>query len=115
MANSVTTAASEKMKYSKFLSSLFCSASIIGLSLLCLLNNLSFDIYSACMLLRVVIPASFCFWFIGFSMGHILDYSHSENAVIGQAKLTEDEAAYQIPSLFSGEDIEMENGDLEGL
>lgn len=101
MANSSLNLADDKVKYSKFLSSLFCSTSIIGLSILCLLNNLTFDIYSAGMLLKTVIPASFCFWFLGYAMGHILDDYHGQTQTVKKIEMTNDDAAYEIPSMFT--------------
>ena len=115
MANSAIAMTKENAKYSKVLSSLFCSTSIVGLSILCLLNNLSFDIYSAGMHLKTVIPASFCFWFLGYAMGHILDDYHGQKAVVKKAKITDDNKAYEIPSMFASNDnpaIEDEFGDL---
>ena len=89
----------EELKYSKMLSSLFCSASIVILSILCLLNNLTLDIYSALELLKVVLPASFCFWFIGFVIGKILDKKSVK--IITEQKVDE-QKAYEIPSMFAG-------------
>ncbi len=115
MAGSTTISTSEEIKYSKLLSSLFCSTSIIVLSILCLLNNLSLDIYSACMLLKIVIPASFCFWFLGNTMGQILD-KHQGKPAIKEVKLTDDNEAYTMPSMFATDsaqvDDDSEFGDL---
>ncbi len=86
------------IKYSKIISSLFCSSSILVLSLLCLLNNFSIDLYTTTLLLKIVIPASFCFWFIGFIIGKILD---GLNTKIIVKKITEEKKAYEIPSIFS--------------
>ena len=97
--------ADEKILYSKLLSSLFCSTSIIALSILCLLNNLSFDVYSACYLLKVVMPASFCFWFLGYAIGKILDDGKNAKNLAKKASLKADNAAYEIPSMF-GSDAE---------
>ena len=92
----------EKIKYSKLLSSLFCSTSIIVLSILSLLNNLSIDLYSTLVLLKVVLPAAFCFWFLGFSIGKILDgFNHK---IVVEQKKSEVEA-YEMPSMFAGVDI----------
>ena len=111
MSNSIYTT-EEEIKYSKLLSSLFCSTSIIALSILCLLNNPILDMYGAVCLLKTVLPASFCFWFIGFVIGKILD-GKSEK-IIEQEKVDE-KKAYEIPSMFAGnaEDIiDDEFGDL---
>lgn len=97
-------------KYSKILSSFFCSMAIIVLSLLCLLNNLSIDIYSTVVLLKVVVPASFAFWIIGYIIGATLDSLTKE---IKQKKTIEEKKAYEIPSMF-GPDTEGEN-DIENL
>ena len=110
MSNSIYS--EEEIKYSKLLSSLFCSTSIIALSILCLLNNPILDMYGAICLLKTVLPASFCFWFIGFVIGKILD-GKSEK-IIEQEKVDE-KKAYEIPSMFAGnaEDIiDDEFGDL---
>ena len=110
MANSASTQ-EEQIKYSKMLSSLFCSTSVICLSILSLLNNLSLDIYSTVALLKVVAPASFCFWFIGHVIGTILD-RHSKKIVKEQIK--NETEAYEIPSMFAAPqgDIVDEFGDL---
>ncbi len=86
------------IKYSKIISSLFCSSSILVLSFLCLLNNFSIDLYTTTLLLKIVIPASFCFWFIGFIIGKILDRLNTKIIV---KKITEEKKAYEIPSMFS--------------
>lgn len=91
----------EELKYSKLLSSLFCSTSIIALSILCLLNNLSIDIYSTLTLLKIVLPASFCFWFIGYIIGRILD---SLNKKIINEQIKQEKEPYEIPSMFTIED-----------
>jgi len=98
----VTVKADDDLKYSKLLSALFCSTTIIVLSILCLLNNLSFDVYSAMMLLRIVVPGSFCAWFIGFSMGHIFD-NHSAAPVVKKVELSESNEAYSMPSMFGAD------------
>ena len=105
MSNSVTTQ-DEKIKYSKLLSSLFCSASIIVLSILCLLNNLSIDLYSTLILLKTVLPAAFCFWFLGFSIGKILD-GFSTKIIVEQKK--NEVEAYEMPSMFAGVGTEQED------
>ena len=70
------------------------------------------------MLLKIVIPASFCFWFIGFVMGHILDESHDNPVKKREYKLTNDNEAYTMPSMFSSDggeeqvDIDGEPGEL---
>ena len=115
MANSTANITGEKQKYSKLLSSLFCSSSVVVLSLLCLLNNLSFDIYSAGMLLRVVIPASFCFWFIGYVMGHILDNNHDSTGKVKEFKLSNNNEAYEIPSVFASEASDTQDNEIGEL
>lgn len=102
MENS-TTIQEDRIKYSKLLSSLFCSTSIIILSILCLLNNLSIDIYSTLVLLKVVLPAAFCFWFLGYSIGKILD--GFSNKIVVEQKKSEVEA-YEMPSMFAGTEIQ---------
>lgn len=92
----------EQFKYSKMLSSLFCSTSIIALSILSLLNNLSLDIYSATMLLKTVIPASACFWFIGYVIGTILD---KNNVKIIKEQIKKETEAYEIPSMFASSEV----------
>ena len=98
MANS-TYSSNEEIKYSKLLSSLFCSTSTIALSVLSLLNNLTLDLYSAICLIKVVAPASFCFWFIGFVIGKILD---GKSTKIVQQEIINEKKAYEIPSMFAG-------------
>ncbi len=101
MENTVYKQEEQKVKYSKIISSLFCSSSIIILSFLCLLNNFSIDLYTTMILLKVVMPASFCFWFIGFVIGKILDGLNVEIAV---KKITEEKKAYEIPSMFASDE-----------
>ena len=108
MAASTINQHEEKFKYSKMLSSLFCSGSVIVLSFLCLLNNLSLDLYSTCMLLKTVIPASFCFWFLGYVIGHILDENQSGKKV-KEYKLSNNNDAYSMPSMFAAEDTNIED------
>lgn len=98
MQNQTMSIEENKIQYSKMLSSLFCSSSIIALSVLCLLNNMSLDLYSAAMLLKVVLPASFCFWFIGLIIGKILD-KYSDKIITNTHQ--EEKKAYEIPSIFS--------------
>ena len=99
MNNSIYKSKEEKpIKYSKIISSLFCSSSILILSLLCLLNNFSIDLYTATLTLKIVLPASFCFWFIGYIIGKILD---GLNTKIIVKKIAEEKKAYEIPSMFS--------------
>ena len=105
MSNSTATQ-DEKIKYSKLLSSLFCSTSIIILSMLSLLNNLSIDLYSTLVLLKIVLPAAFCFWFLGFSIGKILDGLSTK--IITEQRKHEVEA-YEMPSMFAGVDVEQED------
>ena len=108
MSNPITQ--EEQLKYSKMLSSLFCSTSIVSLSVLSLLNNLSLDIYSMFSLLKTVIPASFCFWFIGYIIGKILD---KNNKKIIKEQIKRETEAYEIPSMFAAtEEITDEFGDL---
>ena len=111
MAASILNTNGENFKYSKLLSSLLCSSSIIVLSFLCLLNNLSLDLYSACMLLKVVIPGSFCFWFLGYVMGHILDNSE-KNPKPRTYKLSSDNEAYAMPSMFAADSQAADTSDL---
>lgn len=102
----------EKLKYSKILSSLFCSVSILAYSILSLLNNLSLDFYSMIMMLKVVIPASFCFWFLGYTIGTILDnYSNK----ITTNKIIDETKAYEIPSIFSDTSAVSTEGESEGI
>ena len=93
-----TDISKEKIQYSKILSSIFSSNAVVGFSILCLLNNLSLDIYSMFSLLKVVIPASFCFWFLGFVIGTILD-KYDRNAAIKEKN--DEQKAYEIPSMFA--------------
>ena len=88
----------EQIKYSKMLSSLFCSTSIICLSILSLLNNLTIDMYSTVALLKVVAPASFCAWFVGLIIGKILD---KRNIKIVKEQIKKETEAYEIPSMFA--------------
>lgn len=101
-----TTTTSEEVKYSKLLSSLFCSTSIIGLSILCLLNNFTIDLYTTMLLLKTVIPASFCFWFIGFVIGKILDGLNKE---IVKEQIQQEKELYEMPSMFAGDSSIMED------
>ena len=102
MSDTISTQ-EEKIKYSKILSSLFCSTSIIALSMLSLLNNLSIDIYSTLTLLKIVLPASVCFWFIGFVIGKILD---GKSAKIVKEQMKHETEAYESPSMFGAiEDV----------
>ena len=94
----LSTPQNEEIKYSKLFSSLLCSTSIIALSILCLLNDLSLDIYSAYELLKTVLPGAFCFWFIGYVIGRTLD---SLNRKIVKEKVKFEKEAYEIPSMFS--------------
>ena len=99
MDNATLTETEERIKYSKFLSSLFCTTAIVSLSILCLLNNLSLDVYSMVTLLKVVIPAAICFWFLGFVIGKILDGFSKK--IVKEVKV-QAEKAYEIPSMFAG-------------
>ena len=105
MANPTNTQ-DEQIKYSEMLSSLFCSTSIIALSILSLLNSLSIDIYSATMLLKTVIPACVCFWFIGFVICTILD---KNNVKIKKEQIKKETEAYEIPSMFAASEEENED------
>lgn len=105
MDNSTTTK-NEEIKYSKLLSSLFCSTSIIGLSILSLLNNFSIDLYTTMVLLKIVAPAAFCFWFIGFVIGKILDGLNRE---IIKKEIQKEKEAYEIPSMFASDSSIMED------
>ncbi len=102
----------DKIKYSKVLSSLLSSGSIIAFSILCLLNNLSLDLYSAFELIKVVIPASICFWFIGFVIGTILD--RLDNKII-ENEIKEEKKAYEIPSMFSMDTQIDDNDEFGGM
>ena len=100
----------EQIKYSKLLSSFFCSIAIVAFSILCLLNNLTLDFYTMVIILKIVLPASFCFWFIGFVIGKILD-SFNKKAIT--QKIKEERVAYEMPSMFAAtENIEDEFGGL---
>ena len=110
MAN--PTNVQEELKYSKMLSSLFCSTSIIVLSMLCLLNNLSLDAYSMISLLKVVVPASFCFWFIGFVIGKILD---KKSVKIVKEQIISEKEAYEIPSMFGASSDEIADDEFGAL
>ena len=112
MDNSTATQ-EEQIKYSKLLSSLFCSLSIIALSILSLLNNLSLDFYSMVTLLKVVLPAAFCFWFIGFVIGKILDGLNTK--IIKEevaAKIKAETEPYEIPSMFGATEEEYTESDM---
>ena len=103
----------EQIKYSKLLSSLFCSLSIIALSILSLLNNLSLDFYSMITMLKVVIPAAMCFWFIGFVIGKIFDSLNTK--IIKEevkAKVKAEVEPYEIPSMFSAVESEITESDM---
>ncbi len=104
--NNSTITKKEELKYSKLLSSLFCSTSIIALSILSLLNSLSIDLYTTMVLLKVVVPASFCFWFIGFVIGKILDGLSQE---IVKKEIQHEKEAYEMPSMFSVDSSVMED------
>ena len=104
--DNTTTTKNEEVKYSKLLSSLFCSTSIIGLSILSLLNNFSIDLYTTMVLLKIVAPAAFCFWFIGFVIGKILDGLNRE---IIKKEIQKEKEAYEMPSMFAGDSSIMED------
>ena len=90
----------KNIKYHKYLATLFSTTTIVGLSILCLLNSLSIDFYSAFFLLKIVIPAAFCSWIIGYVIGKILETTPAPKM---QKLNTSDEKAYEIPSMFSSE------------
>jgi len=99
--------------YSQFLSSLFSSIAIMGLSILCLLNNLSLDLYSMLFMLKIIIPAGLCAWIAGFSVGKILD---SYKVKVQVTKEKTEKQAYEIPSMFAGttdESMDLNNGLLD--
>ena len=104
--DNTTTTKNEEVKYSKLLSSLFCSTSIIGLSILSLLNNFTMDLYTTTLLLKTVVPASFCFWFIGYVIGKILDGLNKE---IVKEQIKQEKEAYEMPSMFAGDSSIMED------
>ena len=105
-----------KICYSKFLSALFSSLSMFTLSMLCILNNLSLDLYSTLLLLKVVVPGATSFWFLGYVIGKKLDGLN--NNIIVQ-KTENEKLAYEIPSMFSVSDttedevMNMENFDVQ--
>ena len=99
MQNAMAAINSEKTKYSKLLSAMFCSTSIIVLSILSLLNNMSLDLYSVLAVLKVVVPGSFCFWFLGYIMGCIFE-KDGNGSNVKMAKLSSGNEAYKIPSIF---------------
>ena len=109
--SSINTA-EEKIKYSELLSSLFCSVSIFMFSILSLLNSLSLDLYSMMCLLKVVFPASICFWFLGHVIGTILDKYNTK--IITKAKVDETKA-YEIPSIFAGSNVGQTEEDLGSI
>ena len=86
-----------KINYSKFLSALFSSVSMFILSMLCVLNNLSLDLYSTFLLLKVVVPGSVSFWVLGYVIGKKLD-GLCNNIVV--KKVENEKKAYEIPSMF---------------
>ena len=110
MTNSIYS--EEEIKYSKLLSSLFCSTSIIALSILSLLNNLTLDMYGAMCLLKVVLPAYFCFWFIGLVIGKILD-GKSEKII--EEQVVEEKKVYEMPSMFAGTSEDIIDDEFGGL
>ena len=113
MNNSKEIQQDNNSNYAKILSSLFCSVSILGLSILCLLNNLSLDFYSMVILLKVVVPASFCFWFLGFVIGRILDSFHGK---VEKRIQESDNKAYELPSMFNAADsLSIENDSELGI
>lgn len=102
----------DTVKYSRVLSSLFCSMSIFCYSILSLLNSLSLDLYSMLALLKVVAPASFCFWFLGYVIGTILD---NYSTKITNNKIIDEKKAYEIPSIFGGTPEDTADDEFGGL
>lgn len=94
-----------KNNYAKLFSELFSSRSIIVLSILCLLNNLSLDLYSALCFLKVVAPGGVSFWIIGYILGKKLDTLDKKGS-IEQLSGDSDFAAYEIPGMFSNNTIQ---------
>ncbi len=90
-------------KYARIFSSLFSSIMILALSALCLLNNLSIDLYTTSILLRIVVPGAMCFWVLGYAIGFILE--NSSNLKTTKKKLSENTKAYEIPSMFASTDM----------
>lgn len=107
-----STKMQEDIKYSRFFSSLLCSTSIIAFSILSLLNNLALDIYTAADLLKIVVPASFCFWFLGFTIGKIFD-SLNKKMII--EKTESEKEAYEMPSIFVATDDIIEKDEFGAL
>jgi hypothetical protein len=66
-------------------------------------------------LLKIVIPASICFWFIGYFMGRILDSNKGFSLAKQEFKLTDNEEAYTIPSMFSTEDANIDNSQVDEI
>ena len=93
--------------YSQFLSSLFSSVATLGLSILCLLNNQSLDIYRMLFLIKIVIPAGICAWMLGFASGKILDSYRNK---LEEIRENNEKQAYEIPSIFGNMD---NNSDLD--
>ena len=91
--------------YSQFLSSLFSSVAILGLSILCLLNNQSLDIYSLIFLIKIVIPAGMCAWMLGFVAGKILDSYRNK---LEEIRENDEKQAYEIPSMFGSIDSNLD-------
>lgn len=87
-----------KISYSKFLSALFSSLSMFTLSMLCILNNLSLDLYSTMLLLKVVVPGATSFWLLGYVIGKKLDGLNNKITI---RKTENEKMAYEIPSMFS--------------
>ena len=106
--SNTSTNTGEKVRYSKVLSSLLCFSSVVVLSILCLLNNLSLDLYSSLMLLKTVVPGAFCFWMLGYFTGQIFDKGDSQKNVAKNYKLSEDNIAYTMPSMFTTDSTDIE-------
>ncbi len=102
----------KKINYSRFLSALFSSIAILGLSFLCLLNNLSIDLYSAIYLFKTVIPGGISFWILGYVIGKKLDGLNTE--IITVQKVSEKQA-YEIPSMFSMQAEQNESGGMPDM
>ncbi len=100
MSDSTYNQDDEQIKYSKLLSKLFGSVFALALLILCLLNNLSLDFYVMLVVLKIVIPAFLCFWFIGFSIGRILD---NFSGKVKTEKVKNEKIAYEMPSMFSAD------------
>lgn len=105
-------------KYASIISSFFSSISIFLLSLLCIVNCFGIDSYTMAFTIKVVIPATICFWLIGYTLGSILDVKSKK---MEQQMLNEDEEqtlfandeAYTIPSMFADAGVQQVQEDSE--